>query len=83
MEEGESGEKTAGQEFFSLFRECTSAKQAGGVNRRRGDEAAAKKAIMKDLTNEIRSKGRMDARNRWWVMATLATDCEKASIHTG
>ena len=40
-------------------------------------------AIMKDLMKKIRSKGRMDAKNRWWVSEILATDCEKAWIHTG
>ena len=40
-------------------------------------------AVMKDLIKKVRSKGRMDARNRWWVTEILATDCEKAWIHTG
>ena len=40
-------------------------------------------AIMKDLKMKIRSKGRKDAENRWWVSELLATDCEKAWIHTG
>ena len=40
-------------------------------------------AIMKDLIKKIRSKGRMDAKNRWWVGELLVADCEKAWIHTG
>ena len=40
-------------------------------------------AIMKDLIKQIKSTGRMDANNRWWVAELLATDCEKAWIHTG
>ena len=40
-------------------------------------------AIMKDLIKIIRSKGRMDAQNRWWVAELLAKDCEKAWTHTG
>ena len=40
-------------------------------------------AIMKDLINKIRSKGRMDAQNRWWVSELLANDCEKAWTRTG
>ena len=32
---------------------------------------------------EIRSQGRMDAKDRWWVAEILATDCEKVWIHTG
>ena len=39
--------------------------------------------IMKDVMRKIRSKGRMDAKNRWWVSELLAADCEKAWIHTG
>ena len=35
-------------------------------------------AIMKDLIKKIRSKGSMDAQNRWWVAEMLAEDCEKA-----
>ena len=40
-------------------------------------------AIMTDLRNKIRSKGSMDAKNRWWVSELLAKDCEKACIPTG
>ena len=39
--------------------------------------------IMKDLTEKIRSKGRIDAKNRWWVSELLAAECEKVWIHTG
>ena len=38
---------------------------------------------MMDLTKKIGSKGRMDAKNRWWVTELLAADCEKAWIHPG
>ena len=34
--------------------------------------------ITKDLTWKIRSKGWMDAKNRWWVPELLAADCVKA-----
>ena len=40
-------------------------------------------AIMKDLMKKMRSEGRMDAKNRWWVTEILATDCEKVRIHAG
>ena len=36
---------------------------------------------MNDMTRKIRSKGRMDAENRWWVADLLAADCEKAWLH--
>ena len=39
--------------------------------------------IMKDVTKEIRSKGRMDADSGWWVSELLAADCDKAWIHPG
>ena len=35
-------------------------------------------AFMKDLIRKIKSKGRMDAKNRWWVAELLAADCEKS-----
>ena len=35
------------------------------------------------IMKKIRSKGRMDAENRWWVNELLAADCEKAWIHPG
>ena len=34
--------------------------------------------IMKDLVRKTRSKGRVDAKNRWSVAKLLAADCEKA-----
>ena len=40
-------------------------------------------AIMKDLMEKIRSKGSMDAQNRWWVAELLAKGCEKACTQTG
>ena len=39
--------------------------------------------ILKDLTKKIRSRGRMDAENRWRVIDLLAAECEKAWIHPG
>ena len=40
-------------------------------------------AIMKHLMKKIRSKGGIDAKNRWWVAELLAKDYEKAWSHTG
>ena len=40
-------------------------------------------AIKKDLIMKIKSKGSMDAKNRWWVAELLAKDCEKAWTETG
>ena len=37
--------------------------------------------VMKDMMKKIRSRGRMDAENRWWVAKLLAADCEKAGLH--
>ena len=38
---------------------------------------------MKDQIKKIRSKGGMDAKNRWWASELQAKDCEKAWTHTG
>ena len=38
---------------------------------------------MKDMMKTIRSRGKMDAENRWWVSELLAADFQKAWIHTG
>ena len=40
-------------------------------------------AIMKDLMRKIRSKGKVDAKNRLWVADILATECEKAWARAG
>ena len=55
-------------------------KQSGGVCERGRDEVAAKNADY-DISDEenLRSKGRMDAENKWWVTELLAADCEKSS----
>ena len=63
---------------FAVF-----AKQAEGVNKRGGDEAAAKDGYHEDPIKKIKSKGWMDSKNRWWVAELLAKDCEKAWTHTG
>ena len=39
--------------------------------------------VMKDMTKKIRSKGRVDVNNSWWVSALLVTDCENAWLHPG
>ena len=46
-------------------------------------EQQQRMAIMKDLIRKIRSKERMDARNRWLVAEILAAACEKAWTHAG
>ena len=33
---------------------------------------------MRDEARKIRSKGGLDAENRWWVSELLAEDCEKS-----
>ena len=39
--------------------------------------------VMKDTTRKIRSEGRMDANDSWWVRELLAADFEKAWLHPG
>ena len=38
--------------------------------------------VMKDMTKKIRSKGRMDAENRWWVAELFAADCGDSWFQT-
>ena len=76
-------EKIAGQE--SLFREYTlQHRQSKQDESAEGEEMKLQQRmkIMKDVTKKIRSKGRMDAENRWWVTELLAADCEKAWIQS-
>ena len=68
--------------FVSRIQLAASTKQAGGVNGRRREEAAAKNSDY-ERSRKIRSKRRMDAENRWWVSESLAEDCEKVWIRTG
>ena len=69
--------------FVQRVQLAASAKQAGGVNGRRRDEAAAMNEDYEGFDEEDQIKGRMDAESRWWVTALLAADCEKAWIHPG
>ena len=65
---------------------AASAKQARGADGSAEEEEMKQQLrmkIMKDLTKKIRSNGRMDAQNRWWVTELLAADCERAWIHPG
>ena len=34
--------------------------------------------VMTDVTKKIKSKGRMDATDSWWVSQLLAADCKKS-----
>ena len=82
----ESGEKTAGQEFSPLFRENNLQRLQSKQEESTEEEEMMQQqrmTIMKDLIKNIRSKGSMDATNRWWVAELLAKDCEKAWTHTG
>ena len=71
---------------FTLFREYHLQRQQSKQEELAEEEEMKQQqrmVIMKDLIRKIRSKGRMDAENRWWVAELLAKDCEKAWIHTG
>ena len=71
--------------IFSLFREFNLRRLQIKQEESTEEEEMTQQqrmAIMKDLIKKITSKGRMDAKNRWWVTEILATDCEKAWIHT-
>ena len=68
--------------FVQRVQLAASAKQAGGVNGRRRDEAAAKNVFYEGFDSENQIKRKEDAESRWWVTELLAADCEKAWIHT-
>ena len=80
------GKKTAGPES-SPCSENTTSQRLQSKQEESAEEEEMKQQqrmkIMKDLTQKIRSKGRMDAESRWWVAELLAADCEKAWIHPG
>ena len=40
--------------------------------------------VITDMTRKIKSKGRMNANNSWWVSELLAPDCKKKLLlHPG
>ena len=70
--------------IFSLFREYNLQRvQSIHEDSTEGEEMKRQERmkVMKDMTKQIRSKGRMDAENRWWVTELLAANCEKAWLH--
>ena len=72
--------------IFSLFGEYNLQRQQSKqeeLTEEEGMKQQQRMVIMRDLIRKIRSTGRMDAKNRWWVSELLAEDCEKAWIHTG
>ena len=78
--EQESGEKIAGQDFFYLFRAYNV--QSLHCKQEESTEEEEMKlqqimVIMKDLIRKIRSEGRMDAKNRWWVSELLRQTVRK------
>ena len=70
--------------IFSLFREYNLQRLQSKQEESTEEEEMKQQqrmAIMKDLIKNIRSKGRMDAKNRWWVAELLVKDCQKACPH--
>ena len=69
---------------FSLFREYNLQRRQSKQEESTEEEEMKKQqrsAFVKDLIRKIKSKGRMDAKNRWRVAELLAADSEKAWIH--
>ena len=82
----ESGEKIAGINFLLVFRGYNLQRLQSKQEESTEEEEMKQQqrmTIMKDLKKKIKSKGRMDAQNRWLVSELLAMDCEKTWIHTG
>ena len=62
------------ERIFSLFREFFLQRlQSRQDESAEEEEMKQQKRInfMKDLTKKIRSKGRMDAKNRWWALREM------------
>ena len=57
------------------------AKQARGVEEVEEMKQQQRMAVMRDLIKKIRSKGRMDAKSRWWVSELLAKDWKAWITH--
>ena len=76
--ENENGRRWLGNNLRIVERvqPAVSATHARRFHGGRRNEEAAKK-VMKNMMKKIRSKGRVDAENRWWVAELLAADCEK------
>ena len=64
--------------IFSWFREHNLQSVHEGSTEGEEMKWQRRMKVMKDMTKKIRSKGRIDAENRWWVTELLAADCEKA-----
>ena len=76
-------EKIVWPEMVSLFREYNLQRQQSKQEELTEDEEMKQQqrmVIKKDLIRKIRSKGGMDAENRWWVSELLAADCEKSGL---
>ena len=72
--------------IFSLFKELNLQRPQSKQEESTEEEEMKQQqrmATMKDLIRKIRSKGRMDAKSRWWFAELLATECEKAWTHAG
>ena len=71
--------------IFSLFREYNLQRLQSKQEELTEEEMKQQQrmAVMSDLIKKIRSKGRMDAKTRWWVSELLANNCEKTLIRTG
>ena len=82
-----NGVKTAGRDSFrgSGKMICSERKALQESQREKKEEMRQQQRmkVMTDMTRKIKPKGRMDARNSWWVSELLAADCQKAWLHPG
>ena len=72
--------------IFSWFREYILQRKQGmqeGHTEKEEMRQQQRGKVMKDMTKKIRAKERMDGNHSWWVCELLATDCEKAWLHSG
>ena len=72
--------------FFPWFREYNlqrkQSMQLGSTEKEEMKQQQRMKA-MRDMIRKIKAKGRLGAKNSWWVSELLAAECEKACLHSG
>ena len=79
-----NGVKTAGRESFrgSESMICSERKACRKVKQKKEEmRQRQRRKIMAEMTGKIKSEGRVDANNSWWVSELLAVDCKKAWFH--
>ena len=74
--------KTAGRGSGSAI--CSGSKACRRARRKKEEMRQLQRMqVMTDMTKKIKSKGRKEVKNSWWVSELLAADCQTAWLHPG